>query len=300
MPSYDLARDRFRLAHPHLSVLGLLHTREPIDEELAPLREELVEIGLVSAEGEISPVLADLVRVITRPVIQVMVELTGVQGVQTHGALIGEGAAFTFEEWPGTGESEYAQFELATVVFQLARIVGLRQRAREEARPAVLTVESTMGALDSAFAALGAAGAASEARWGSPRPKAGGGRQPGQEPERAALAKIARQVLGTADPGMEETARSVFADLITGMRASWRMTAAWPSAGSGGTGVSSIAVWDCGELGYWHRELPAEPIKEGQIAPDSPLRLVQVPAKRVWKMIGDLLPNRDEIREEPA
>jgi hypothetical protein len=71
-------------------------------------------------------VLADLVRVITRPVIQVMVELTGVQGVQTHGALIGEGAAFTFEEWPEAGESEYAQFELATVVFQLARIVGLR------------------------------------------------------------------------------------------------------------------------------------------------------------------------------
>jgi hypothetical protein len=287
MPSYDLARDRFRLAHPHLNVLGLLHAKEPVDGELAPLRDELVEIGLVSGEGEISPVLSDLVRVVTRPVIQVMVELTGAQGVQTHGVMIGEEAAFTFEEWPGTGESEYAQFPVATIVFELARIVGLRERARAEARPAVLTVESTMGALDSAFAALGAAGAA-------------GGRQPGQEPERAALAKIARQVLGTADPGLEEMTRGVFADLITAMRASWRMTVAWPSAEGEDPGIASVAIWDCGELGYWQRELPAEPIMEGQIAPDSALRLVQVPTKKVWKMIGDLLPNRDEIRRDAA
>jgi hypothetical protein len=66
--------------------------------------------------------------------------------------------------------------------------------------------------------------------------------------ERLALAKIARQVLATSAPAMEEVPRSVFADLITSMHASWRMTA----------GAAGLALWDCGELGYWQREPPAE------------------------------------------
>lgn len=300
MPSYDLARDRFRLAHAHLGVLGLLQTNQPVGDDLAPARDELVQIGLVSEEGEISPVLSDLAAVMSRPVVQVMVEMTGPQGITTHGMVVGQQAVFAFEEWPGAGELEYVQVEPATVVFELARVVGLRQRARAEARPAVLTVDSTMGALDAVFAALGAAGAQQHGQPGKEAP-------PRPEPEPAALAKIARQVLASAAPDMDDTSRAVFADLITQLRANWRMTVAWPSSGPGatdaqgkptGTGVNSIAIWDCGPLGYWQREKPAEPIAEGQVTPQSELRLVQVSTKKVWKMIADLLPNRDEIRKD--
>jgi hypothetical protein len=146
----------------------------------------------------------------------------------------------------------------------------------------VLTVESTMGALDSAFGALGAAGAAGA---GAGAGRAGEDRPPGGGHRRAADG-------GDGALGLRRPHHGDARELVHDR--------ARPSAGSGDAGVSSIAIWDCGELGYWQRELPAEPIKEGQISPDSPLRLVQVPAKRVWKLIGDLLPNRDEIREETA
>jgi hypothetical protein len=283
MPSYDLSRERFRLAHAHLGVLGLLNDADPVTDELAQARDELAEIGLVGDEGQISPVLSDLVRVLANPVIQVLVEVTGAQGITTHGLIVGDQGAFVHEEWPGTGESEYVQVEPATVVFELARIVGLRQRAKEESRPAVLSVESTMGALDSVLAALGEL-------------------PPEQQDQPGLLGTKAREVLTGSAKEMDDASRAVFADLITGLRANWRMTVAWPSSegDTPGTRAKSFAVWDCGQLGYWHRELPAEPIKEGEVGPESALRLVQVPTKTVWKMITDLLPNRDEIRRTAA
>ncbi len=283
MPSYDLARERFRLAHPHLGVLGLLHDNEPVVEELIQARDELIEIGLVSDEGEISPVLTDLVAVMSKPVIQVLVEVTGAQGIMTHGLVIGEEAVFAHEEWPGTGESEYVQIEPATVVFELARIVSLRQRARAEARPPVLSVESTMGALDAVLTAIGEMA-------------------PEDQDQPGATGARGRQVLTTTDEELDHVSRGVFADLIAALRANWRMTVVWPSVegDTPGAASASFAIWDCGHFGYWQRELPAEPILEGQVGPETPLRLVQVPTKKVWKMITDLLPNRDEIRSTAA
>lgn len=37
---------------------------------------------------------------------------------------------------------------------------------------------------------------------------------------------------------------------------------------------AGCAVWDCGPLGYWHRELPAEPVLPGQVDDTTPLKLV--------------------------
>lgn len=283
MPSYDLSRERFRLSHAHLSVLGALYDGEPVSEDLAPAREELTSIGLVSEQGEISPVLADLANTLSAPVIQILIEATGPQGIQTHGVIVSDNAAFSHEEWPGTGESEYARIEPATVVFELARLVSLRQRAVAEARPEVLAVTSTMGALDAVLAALGELSAEEQ-----------------QKPD--AARETARRVLAESAPAMDPAQRAVFADLVGNLRANWRMTAAWPTQldGKPGRGVNSFAVWDCGRLGYWERKSPAEPIVEGQITPETKLELVQVPVKRVWKMIGELLPNRDEIRDRAA
>lgn len=291
MPSYDVTRERFRLAPPHVGVLGCLHTGEVLPGELEEARQELLDIGLISDEGEISPVLADLVDTLSKPVTLVQAEMTGAQGILTHGAVVGGGAVFSHEEWPGTAESEYAQVEPATLVFELARMVGLRGRYAPQdgpetpPAPQAAVLHSTMGAVDAVFTALGELPPAS--------------REPGTL-LRTALGALA----GAPDAPDEETA-SALARLILALRSSWRMTVAWPGREENvpGTQVAGFAVWDCGPLGYWHRELPAEPVAEGRVGPESELKLVRLRPKQVWKMIAGLLPAREQIRfpeEAPA
>ncbi|GAA2763777.1 hypothetical protein GCM10010103_28180 [Streptomyces paradoxus] len=94
---------------------------------------------------------------------------------------------------------------------------------------------------------------------------------------------------------------SILARLIAGMRSSWRMSAAWQGHDEGAPArqVRGFAVWVCGPLGYWHRELPAEPILPGQVDENTPLRLVRVDAKKVWQLITDLLPAAEEFATAP-
>ncbi|QKV69233.1 hypothetical protein HUT13_10905 [Streptomyces harbinensis] len=279
MPSYDMSRDRFRLSHQHVAVLGQLHDGEQVIEELTAARDELIAVGLVSEQGELSPVLNDLVTALAKPVIVVDIEMTGPHGITTHGVLIGEEAVFSFEEWPGFGENEYTRIEPRTLVFELARLVGLRDRTTGDPAGGITTVESTMKPVDDVFTGL------------AQLPE-------GAVSSQADLVKAADDILKTSAGDLPEDVRTLFAGLIVGMRSSWRMTVAWPGTenGAAGTKVSAFAVWDCDTLGHWLRELPAEPIMEGQITPQSPLRLVRTSAKDLWEKIADTLPNGDEIR----
>ncbi|NUV50286.1 hypothetical protein G6W54_26580, partial [Streptomyces sp. CAI-78] len=95
---------------------------------------------------------------------------------------------------------------------------------------------------------------------------------------------------------------STLAKLVAGMRSSWRMTAAWKGHDEGKPAmqVRGFAVWDCGPLGYWHRELPGEPILPGQVDDTTPLKLVRVDPKQVWQLITDLLPVEEEFAAEPV
>lgn len=80
------------------------------------------------------------------------------------------------------------------------------------------------------------------------------------------------------------------------------MTAAWRGRQDGQDGVEGrgFAVWDCGPLGYWLRELPEEPLPAERLTPGSPFRLVRTDAKAVWTLITDLLPDADEVRAARA
>jgi hypothetical protein len=281
MPSYDLSRERFRLAHLHLGVLGHLNDGEAVPEELAEAGAELVEVGLISDEGEVSPVLAELVGALAEPVITIVVEVTGAQGTMTHGVTLGNGAAFSHEQWPGDPESGYVRIEPTLLIFELARIVNLRKRDLVE--PPVTTIESTMGALDAAFTALE--------------------RTPPERQDADSVRRTARAALTAADGQLPENELSAFTDLIIGLRTNWRMTVAWSGendAAGPGVRVAGFGIWDCGQLGYWHRQLPAEPILEGQVDTGSRIRLVHTPPKRLWKMIADSLPDKDEIRPRDA
>lgn len=97
-------------------------------------------------------------------------------------------------------------------------------------------------------------------------------------------------------------AAALLTELICELRASWRMTAAWKGHQEAQDGVAfrGFAVWDCGPLGYWLRELPQEPLPAEEITPASPFRLVRTDAKSVWSLIANLLPDAEEVRAARA
>ncbi|MCY0953399.1 histidine kinase [Streptomyces sp. H27-S2] len=275
MPSYDTSRSRFRLSDGHVVVLSELVVGDPVPDEFYREREELVECGLIDEAGAVSPLLRPLLQTIARPVVVITVESDGRQGKLNHGLIIGENHAVSHQAWPGEAESQYSLVEPRTVVWTLADMVNLQ---RFGALPDVgaSVVETTVATLDAGLAAADA----------MPFMDAGG------EGRDHILKAV--QTVGTIDgPALQ-----VFADMLAEVRSSWRMTAAWrgESEGEDGVVIRGFGVWDCGPLGHWHRELPAEPVQPGQVGPASTLRFVRVHAGRVWELINELLPADGELR----
>ncbi|MEV5413925.1 hypothetical protein AB0K60_34480 [Thermopolyspora sp. NPDC052614] len=274
MPSYDSARERFRLGTDHLKVLGHLYDGEEVPDELTPARDGLRAAGLLSDDDAVLPELATLTRVLADTVLLVQIEVTGAEGVTLHGALIGQDACYTFETWPGQDESEYVPTDLGTLVWSLARAVGLRDRGTKPPEAPIVT--TTVGVMDAGFAALGQMDASSV--------------EEAADRLRAALVDAG----GPEDPEL-----TVFTHLLLQLNANWRMTVAWQNRSGSGTDISGLAVLDCGPLGYWLRERPTEPIMPGAVTPDSELRLIYVEAKDLWELITNLIPGADELRVAP-
>lgn len=276
MPSYDSTRGRFRLAESHLAVLGHRTAGEEVPPELAEADRELREAGLTDREGNLDLLLSPLVSTLRAPAVVVHVEALGEHGTLHHGVTIGDGHVYSHESWPGSEESEYVRLEPSMLVWALARMVNLQ--AEDTEHVATPVVETTTGVLDAGLGTLaGLRGLTAQE-----------GLDRITEALRAA-GLTRKSQLGT------------LAKLIAGLRAGWRMTAAWQGhdEGTPATQVRGFAVWDCGPLGYWHRELPAEPILPGQADAAGPLKLVRVDAKEVWQMITALLPSREEFARAP-
>jgi hypothetical protein len=277
MPSYDSSRGRFRLADQHIAVLGHLADRETPPDELARPLAELQHIGLVGPEGELSPLLIDLVGAFADPMVVIRVEVTGEHGAVNHGMIVGQEAVIAHDGWPGEEESEYVSVEPARLVWELARLVNLRDIKPVELP--VARVETKMGVLDAAFVALGDT--------------------PGIE--LAEAASLARKAIAEAG-GPAEPALSLFADLVAALNCTWRVTTAWDTRQDGerAAAIRALAVWDCGPLGYWIRERPEEPILPGQVGPDSDLHLVRAGSGELWDRLADLLPDVEDLMVEPA
>ncbi|MFJ2174684.1 hypothetical protein ACIOHE_17530 [Streptomyces sp. NPDC087851] len=271
MPSHDTSRARFRLSGDHISVFSHLVTGEPIPTSLNSAEKELKDCGLINDAGEFSADVAPLVATLMDPVAVVTVEMLGEHGRLVHELTISNGYVFSRESWPDEVESSYAQVEPQMLVWALAHMVNL-QRA-DPISTGVPCVESTVGVLDAGLDSLSSA-------------------PTGSEESADHVAKALAQTGSLSDPAL-----SLLANMIGELRSSWRMTTAWHGEDEGkrGTKVRGFGIWDCGPLGYWHRELPAEPVLEGQVGPESPLKLVPVPAKRVWEMITGMLPEENEI-----
>ena len=271
MPSYDSSRARLRLADRHIAVLAHLLDGENPTDELWPSLGELVQIGLVGEEGELAPILRNLLGALAAPLVVVTVEVTGEHGTINHGVVVGQEAMVSHEGWPGEEESEYTPIAPHSLVWELARMINLQ--ADDEAISEVSRIETTMGALDAALSAL----------------DQGGG-------DEAATRDLIRKALTEAG-SLGEPELNELAELVMSMNSMWRITTAWDGKHEGERAamVRALAVWDCGPRGYWVREKPEEPILEGQVGPESELCLVRTRNGKIWEKITDLLPDKDDL-----
>ncbi|WP_413799857.1 hypothetical protein [Streptomyces iranensis] len=271
MPSYDSSRQRFRLADRHIAVFAHLLDGETPPDELWDSLVELQRIGLVGEEGELAPLLRDLLGALAEPMVLVTVEITGEHGTVNHGIIVGQEAVIAHDGWPGEEESEYVPIEPHMLVWELARMVHLH--SIEPPKSEVSRIETTMGALDAAFSALDEAA--------------------GDETAATELTRKALDEVG----GLKEPQLTELSELVLAMNAMWRITAAWDGKHDGERAamVRALAVWDCGPRGCWVRDKPEEPIVDGQIGPDSELVLVRTPSRDIWEKITDLLPDKEDL-----
>lgn len=271
MPSYDSSRGRFRLADRHIAVFSHLVAGQNPPDDLWPTLGELMQIGLVGEEGELAPILRDLLGALAAPLMLVTVEITGEHGTINHGVVIGQDAMIAHEGWPGEEEAEYTPIAPHSLVWELARMVNLQ--ADDEATSEVTRVETTMGALDAALSALDEG-------------------QGDESATRELIRKALEQVGTPTGPELSE-----LTELVMSINAMWRITTAWDAQHEGERAamVRALAVWDCGPRGYWVREKPEEPIVEGQVGPESELVLVRTRNGDIWEKITNLLPDKEEM-----
>ncbi|MFD3539761.1 hypothetical protein ACFWUQ_09710 [Streptomyces sp. NPDC058662] len=262
MPSLDAARRRLRLADPHISVLGLLVEEEAVPDELGIAHAELRAAGIVGDDGSITGDLYPLVSTLLAPRVIVRTEITGPQGTLESGAVVGNDFVFTHEGWPGETESEYVPVGAPLLVPALARGVDLHDDILEGA-DLTESITSTTSALD---------------------------------------AVMVRMEAVEGDVDTEEVAAATGAparlvEVLAQLNCMWRMTVVWKNAHveNAEPTFTGLAVWDCGLEGYWVRELPAEPVREGEVTLESPLRVRRTHAKELWQMIADLLPDGSEL-----
>ncbi|MFE0672604.1 hypothetical protein [Streptomyces sp. NPDC058867] len=274
MPSYDSSRARFRLADRHIAVFAHLLDGETPPEELWESLVELQGIGLVGEEGELAPLLRDLLGALADAVVIIQVEVTGEHGPVSHGVVVGQEAVISHDGWPGEEESEYVSIEPNTLVWELARKVNLHRGEKPEEGEPDVRIETTMAALDAAFVAL---------------------EEPGADDD--ATRETVHKAVTEADSDLKDPALGQFLDLVVSLNSTWRITAGWDGRHDGEPAamVRALAVWDCGPLGYCIREQPEEPIMPGQVAPNSALVLVKSNAAEVWRKITDLLPDKEEL-----
>ncbi|MFJ2951767.1 hypothetical protein ACIO8H_29710 [Streptomyces sp. NPDC087226] len=276
MPSYDSTRGRFRLAESHLAVLRHRVEGEEVPPELAEADRELREAGLTDQAGNLDLLVSPLVGTLRAPAVVLHVEALGEHGTLHHGVTIGDDYVYSHEAWPGSEESEYVRLEPAMLVWALARMVNLQ--GEDTVEVAAPVVEATTAVLDAGLDILDSLhGLTAE----------------------EGVDRVAEALKGA---GLTRKSQlTTLAKLIAGMRSSWRMTAAWQGRDGGAPAprVRGFAVWDCGPLGYWHRQLPAEPILPGQVDDTTPLKLVRIDAKEVWQLITDLLLAAEEFAEAP-
>ncbi|PWD50584.1 hypothetical protein C8046_07895 [Serinibacter arcticus] len=266
MPTIDSGRQRARLTHEHLDVVTHLLHGQPVPAGRADAERELTDAGLLRSGAPVE-FLAELVAQLTQAEISIDVEISGRDGVSTHGALLTSTLCWTVQGWPGTEEKEYALLDPRLLPTWLAATLGLSTEGSSESEP---EVDSTVGALDAALATRGALEA---------RLDAGG-----------SLLDGAAETLGAIGetPGIPPR----LAELLTFERRAWRVTCSWRQGDQ--LAVRAVAVVDAGPQGLWQRALPAEPVGPEPLPPTTALRFRRLSPSETFRAVGELVPRSTE------
>ncbi|RLV47849.1 hypothetical protein D9V37_17165 [Nocardioides mangrovicus] len=241
----------------------------------AATREELSTAGLLTADGEIHPLVADLALAMSRPLIELFVESASDRGqVTAHVVVGGDETIWYTDPWPGRDETVYTRDALPQLIWVLARLVGFRRSTPPPVSRPVAASFSTVGSLMAAFAA-----ASEHTEW--------------EDVRTVAIATL-DDILGS----METDQREMWLAVLATLQATWRVTCVWgPDSRAHARG---LAVWDCGPGGFWVRTTPAEPLHPEDIAADPDATFVPTSGGDLWQALSDLLPAKGELEAGAA
>ena len=276
MPTLDTLRRRISLTEAHLELLRLHSngaTTPETDADQAVALAALTEAGLITADGTVHRLVADLATAMSRPVLELWIETMGQQGpTVSHIVVRGDEDLWYTDPWPGAGDTDEVVFvkdELPQLLWIIARLVGFRRSTPPDpARP----VTARLGTVASLLAAFSA--------------------QAGESWDDVRTVAIARvdEIFGAMSPEQREMWIAVLATL----EGTWRVTCAWGPETRHSRG---LAVWDCGSGGFWVRTTPAEPLLAEDITPDAEATLVPTSGGDLWKAFAELLPSKAELGE---
>lgn len=266
MARVDVVRRRVAIDDAELETVRLVHNGEDVPEAA---RAALTEAGVLAADGEVVPLVLDLVATMTEPALQVTVETAGPQGpAMAVVALRGETLWYT-DPWPQADDvNVYQQDELPQLLWVLARLTGLRRReVPRVATPFTVPLRAVDAVVQTMM--LGAD------TW---------------EPART----VATAQLETFFAEVAEADRTMLMATLSYLEATARLTCVWGPDPT--TDARGVALWDCGPGGYWVRESPAEPLRVEAITPDTDATFRPVTGGEAWRLVAGLLPSSDELR----
>ncbi|HET6166177.1 MAG TPA: hypothetical protein VFE07_05070 [Marmoricola sp.] len=276
MPTLDTLRRRISVSETGLELLRLQSNGETApyaDPDQAALLGELTDAGLLTPDGDVHPLVADLATAMSRPVLELWIETMSQRGpTVSHIVVRGDEDLWYTDPWPGAGDGDEVVFvkdELPQLLWIIARLVGYR-RSTPPAHARPVTAElGTIASLLAAFSAeVGGA-------WDDVRT--------------VAIAKL-DEIFGAMSPEQREMWIAVLATL----EGTWRVTCAWGPETRHSRG---LAVWDCGAGGFWVRTSPAEPLLPEHITPDAEATFVPTSGGDLWKAFAELLPSKAELGE---
>jgi hypothetical protein len=275
MPSLDPLRRRISLTEAQLELLRLCSNGEisPATAGGNPDLDLLAEAGLVTRDGTVHRLVADLATAMTRPVLELWVETMSQRGpAVSHVVVRGDEDLWYTDPWPGAGDGDEVVFvkdELPQLLWVLARLVGFRRSTPPEvARP----VTASLGAIASLLAAFSAE---SGGAWADVRT--------------VAIARL-DDILGR----MSAEQREMWIAVLATLEGTWRITCAWGPETRHSRG---LAVWDCGAGGFWVRTSPAEPLLPEQITAEAEATFAPISGGDLWKAFAELLPSKAELTE---
>jgi len=264
----DQVRQRIELTDDELETLRLLHNGERVDDDrVAALRHD----GIVDGRNTITPLVLDLVAVVSEPLIECAVESSGPQGPAHALLVVREETVWYTDPWPQDVLDDpvtYYRDELPQLLWILARLIGLR---RHEVPRAAAPFTVPLRAIDAVVQTMSLA----EESW---------------EPARTvATAELERFFGEVPDPD-----RTMLMATLSHLEAAIRVTMVWGPDPA--TDARGVALWNCGDGGYWVRTQPAEPLADTDITPTTSATFQPVGGGEVWRALADLLPSSAELR----